>query len=237
MANRRITQRLINALKSGKSVHEIRDTELRGFGLRILLSGRKRYFMHAQSGGQRRWTTIGDADTMPLADARSLARSRLAEIVKGGSSLSGHASPDSLFEDIADAAFRRHSRTWKPGTLKVNRKYLKNQILPRFCGRRIGAITNGEVRQWFASLRSTPSAADRSMPILFAIMREAETLGHRPEGSNPCVNIRRYWRRGREQFLSREETRRRAGRSRGMKARPWPPQSGCCFWPPLRRLR
>jgi len=111
MANRRITQRLINALKSGKSVHEIRDTELRGFGLRILLSGRKRYFMHAQSGGQRRWTTIGDADTMPLADARSLARSRLAEIVKGGSSRSGYASPDSLFEDIADAAFRRHSRT------------------------------------------------------------------------------------------------------------------------------
>ena len=208
MASRRITQRLIDALKPGKSVREIRDTEIRGFGLRILPSGRKRYFVHAQSGGQRRWTTIGDADTMPLADARSLARSRLAAIVNGEASLSNDASPETLFEDVADAAFRRHSRIWKPGTLVVNRQYLKNQILPRFRRRPIGAITSGEVRQWFASLRSTPSAADRSMPVLSVIMREAETLGHRPEGSNPCVNIRRYRRRGRERFLSREETRR-----------------------------
>jgi len=50
--------------------------------------------------------------------------------------------------------------------------------------------------------------ADRAAPVLSVIMREAETLGHRPEGSNPCVNIRRYRRRGRERFLSREETRR-----------------------------
>ncbi|MYA89890.1 MAG: tyrosine-type recombinase/integrase [Boseongicola sp. SB0662_bin_57] len=208
MANRRITQRLIDVLKPGKSVREIRDTELRGFGIRILPSGRKRYFVHAQSGGQRRWTTIGDADKMSLAEARPLARARLAAIVNDNPSGFGDASPETLFEDIADAAFRRHSRTWKPGTLKVNRQYLKNQILPRFGGQPIGAITSGDVRQWFASLRSTPSAADRSMPVLSVIMREAETLGHRPEGSNPCVNIRRYRRRGRERFLSREETRR-----------------------------
>ena len=43
MASRRLTQRLIETLKPGKSVREVRDTELRGFGVRILPSGRKSY--------------------------------------------------------------------------------------------------------------------------------------------------------------------------------------------------
>ena len=51
-------------------------------------------------------------------------------------------------------------------------------------------------------------AADRSMPVLSVIMREAEAMGLRPEGSNPCRGIRRYRRKGRERFLSDEEIRR-----------------------------
>ncbi len=208
MTNRRLTQRLVDTLGPDRSVREIRDTELRGFGVRILPSGRRRFFVHAQADGRRTWKTVGDVDSMSLADARALACAQLAKIRTDDP----HRPADSLakapFEDVAEAAFRRHSRTWKPGTLAVNRKYLKNQILPRFRGQPIGAITGADVRQWFAALRSTPSAADRAMPVLSVIMREAETLGHRPEGSNPCRNIRRYRRRGRERFLSREETRR-----------------------------
>ena len=208
MANRRLTQRLIDSLKPGKSVREFRDTELRGFGVRILPSGRKRFFVHTQCNGKRTWTKIGDASTMTLADARDLARSHLAASRTGDPSRLAEIAAGTPFEDVADAVFRRQSRHWKPGTLDVNRNYLKNQILPRFRGQPIGAITSVDVQQWFASLRSTPAAADRAAPVLSVIMREAETLGFRPEGSNPCGNIRRYRRRGRERFLSREETRR-----------------------------
>ncbi len=208
MASRRLTQRLIDTLKPGKSVCEVRDTELRGFGVRILPSGRKRFFVHAQANGKRTWTKIGDAGAMTLAAARDLARSHLAASRTGNPSRPAEIAADTPFEDVADAVFRRQSRHWKPGTLDVNRRYLKNQILPRFRGQPIGAITSADVQQWFASLSSTPAAADRAAPVLSVIMREAESLGFRPEGSNPCGNIRRYRRRGRERFLSREETRR-----------------------------
>ena len=46
------------------------------------------------------------------------------------------------------------------------------------------------------------------MPVLSVIMREAEAMGLRPEGSNPCRGIRRYRRKGRERFLSDEEIHR-----------------------------
>ncbi len=208
MPRRRLTQNLIDALEPGGSVRDFRDRDLRGFGVRIMPSGRKTYFVHAQSGGRRRWTRIGDARTMPLARARTLARARLAALRNRDPSRAPDASAETPFEAVAEAAFRRHARLWKPGTMAVNKDYLKNQILPRFKGQPVGAITAEDVRQWFASLRSIPAAADRSMPVLSVIMREAETLGCRPADSNPCRNIRRYRRRGRDRFLSREEVRR-----------------------------
>ena len=119
--------------------------------------------------------------------------------------------------------FGRHERVWKPGTLAVNRCYLRNQLLPHFAGRPIAAIDRQEVRRWFALLRATPVAADRTMPVLSVIMREAETMGLRPEGSNPCRGIRRYRRKGRERFLSDDEVRRLSARLATHEAR-WPQQ-------------
>ena len=64
-------------------------------------------------------------------------------------------------------------------------------------GDAVADIDRRDVRDWFASLRATPVAADRSMPVLSVIMREAEAMGLRPQGSNPCLGIRRYRRNGR----------------------------------------
>ncbi len=199
-----LTEARIKALRPRKTTRDIRDSELKGFGIRIYPTGRKRYFIHTQHEGRRIWKIVGDAADMDVDDARERARSMLA-------ATRAHApvSPDTmLFETVADEVFRRYGRNWKPGTLKVNQYYYANQILPWFHGRPISEIAVTEVREWFASLHATPVAADRSMPVLSVIMANAEAYGYRPEGSNPCRGIRRYRRKGRERFLSAEEIRR-----------------------------
>ena len=112
------------------------------------------------------------------------------------------------FETVAEEVFRRYGRTWKPRTITVNRAYLRNQIMPFFRGRPIADITRREVQRWFAALHATPAAANRSLPILSLILRQAEIYGYRPEDSNPCAGLRRYRRRSRERFLTVGETRR-----------------------------
>ena len=112
------------------------------------------------------------------------------------------------FETVAHEVFHRYERHWKPRTLAVNRVYLRNQIMPWFGGRAIADITRGDVERWFATLFATPAAANRSLPILSVILRQAEIYGHRPEGSNPCKGLRRYRQRGRERFLTVNEVRR-----------------------------
>ena len=196
----------MKALKSRKTVREVRDGKLRGFGVRVSPSGRKRFFIHCQHQGERIWKIVGDAGSMSVAEARSVAAEMLAAIRRGEEA--PHVPGETLFEAVAEAAFRRHERVWKPGTLCVNRGYLRSQLLPYFAGRPIAVIDRQEVRTWFARLCATPVAADRSMPVLSVIMREAEAMGLCPEGSNPCRGIRRYRRKGRERFLSDDELRR-----------------------------
>ena len=206
MSKATLTENRIKALTPRKTPYDIRDRKLRGFGVRVLPSGRKGFFIHCQHQGERVWKTVGDAAAMSVRDARSRAAPMLAAIRRGDNM---PLRPDeTLFETVAETVFQRYQRIWKAGTLGVNRYYLRNQILPHFAGRQVAEIDRHDVRNWFASLRATPVAADRSMPVLSVIMREAEAMGHRPEGSNPCKGVRRYRRKGRERFLSDEEIRR-----------------------------
>ena len=205
-----LTEARVEALKPRKAAYDIRDGKLKGFGVRVLPTGRKRFFVHCQHRGERVWKVVGNAGVLSVAEARSRAVGMLAAIRRGEDAL--HRPDETLFEAVVETVFGRQARLWKAGTLHVNRGYLRNQLLPRFAGRQIADIDRQEVRNWFASLRATPVAADRSMPVLSVIMREAEKMGLRPEGSNPCRGIKRYRRKGRERFLSDDEIRRLSAR-------------------------
>ena len=205
---RHLTQARINALKPRSTVRNLRDGALRGFGVRVLPSGNKRFFIHSQKDGRRIWKIVGDADAISLDKARRRAIDFLAAIRRPGEASA--LRDETLFDAVAEEVFRNYGRNWKPRTLKVNRGYLRNQILPWFRGRNVADITRADVQRWFASLHATPVSADRSAPIVSVIMRQAEVYGYRPEGSNPCVGIRRYRRKGRERFLSEQELRRLA---------------------------
>ena len=208
MPSAALSEARIKSLKPRDSAYDIRDAKLRGFGVRVLPSGAKRFFVHSQHRGERFWKIVGDALTMRLEEARARAISTLAAI-RRGENAPGRPD-DSRFEAVAGMVFERYARVWKARTLEVNWTYLRRQLLPWFAGRDIADIDRQDVQRWFASLRATPAAADRSAPVLSVIMKEAELLGYRPEGSNPCRGLRRYRRKGRERFLSDEELLRLA---------------------------
>ena len=208
MPNTTLSEARVKALAPRKSAYDIRDAALKGFGVRVLPSGAKRFFVHAQHHGRRVWKTVGDANAVTVGEARLRATSLLAAIRPAANTSDSAAI--TRFDLVAEAVFQRYVRVWKPQTHYVNRSYLRRQLLPTFSGRQIADITRQDVQLWFASLRTTPVAADRSLPILSVILREAELLGYRPAGSNPCRGIRRYRRTGRERFLTDDEISRLA---------------------------
>ncbi len=207
MAAIRLTQRRVDTLRPRKTVRNVRDTELKGYGVRIMPSGRKRYFIHSQHRGHRVWKIVGDAAVMSEAEARARARSMLAAL-RDDRDIEADMSGDVPFETVAEEVFSRYGRRWKPRTLAANRRYLHDQLLPFFAGRPVADITREEVQRWFRSLHAVPAAANRSAPVLSVIMQQAEAWGYRPDGGNPCKGIRRYRQKRSERFLFPEEYRR-----------------------------
>ncbi len=157
MSRTRLTDARVRALRPARTARNVRDTLFAGFGVRVLPGGGKRNFIHVQHEGRRTWRIVGDPADMSVDEARETARSMLASIRTGRPA----SDDETMFEAVAEEAFRRHGRIWKPNTIAVNRQYLRRQILPGFRGRQIAGITPQDVRDWFASLHATPVAADR----------------------------------------------------------------------------
>lgn len=119
MARTDLTNARIRALQPRKSACDLRDGMLRGFGVRVLPSGGKRFFAHCQHAGGRVWKIVGDAAAMDVREARSRA-ARILAAIRFGNGLPRDPA-ETLFEAVAETAFRGHERLRKPRTLAVNR--------------------------------------------------------------------------------------------------------------------
>ena len=118
MPSTRLTQRRVDTLKPRSRAYDVRDPGLKGFGVRIMPSGRKRYFLHSQTGGRRIWHAIGDGGAITLDSARSRARALL--VARQGRNADNPDTRDPIpFETVADEVFQRYGRRWKPRTLAV----------------------------------------------------------------------------------------------------------------------
>ena len=146
MATVHLTERRVDALKPRKSAYDVRDRKLEGFGVRVLHSGTRRYFIHSQHRGRRVWKLVGQAEALNVDEARNRAMAMLAAIRNGNDDEA--VAPSAVpFETVADEVFRRYARNWKPSTLRVNRNYYQNHILPWFEGRPIVDIRAHDVRR------------------------------------------------------------------------------------------
>ena len=66
-------------------------------------------------------------------------------------------------------------------------------------------IKRSDIAELHHALRKTPYQANRTLGVLSKMFTLAEMWGWRPDGSNPCLHIKRYKEEKRERFLSAEE--------------------------------
>ena len=221
----RLTDALALAARPREREYAIHDATLRGFMLRVQPDGARSWVFRFRRDGKPRRVTLGKPGAMKADQARAAALGFLAREKGGGKPLPPPASGPTLTKFAAEYMERR-SPAWKPSTRDSVMSYLDSAILPALGHLRVGAVARADVARFFHEYgRSKPGganrcheilrtmfdcaiAADLSMPVLSVIMREAEAMGLRPQGSNPCLGIRRYRRKGRARFLSDDEMRR-----------------------------
>ena len=164
------------------------DGDVAGLGLRALPSGRKTWFVQRRVTGMVLKRTLSTTDAMTVEEARCAARVLIGE-AEGSDGAPASVPTMRTFGPtfLADCAER-----WKPKTREAHAHNVQRFILPKFGNQRVDAITARDVRSWFDDLSATQAgSANRSLAVLSSLMKHAEDLGLRPEGSNPCRGLRR----------------------------------------------
>ncbi|MCY4496078.1 MAG: integrase arm-type DNA-binding domain-containing protein, partial [Rhodospirillaceae bacterium] len=177
------------------------DKELRGFGLKVSASGKRTFFVRAARTLGVAETVLGTANEMTAAEAREQA----AFLIEAARIEREHGP---RFADFADEFLRRQARRWKPATREANTRRARRYLAPFFGEMRVDDIARADVRRWFDSMSATPGNANRALPVLSVMLRQAELWDLRPQGSNPCRGMRRYRMTPRERFLSADELKR-----------------------------
>jgi integrase len=188
------------------------DKDVPGFGLRVMPSGVKSYFVKYRAGGRQRWVTIGrhGAPWTPET-ARRRAREILGEIARGDDPAE-RRDRNRVAETVGDlaatyladyAAIRK-----KPRSYEEDRRNLSKLILPAFATFRIADVTRADVARWHRGLSGRPIAANRALALLRCMFNLAERWGLRADNSNPTRHAEPYPERARERFLSAAEIAR-----------------------------
>ena len=159
-----------------------------GLGVRARANGRKTWIVQGRIGDALVKRTLSAAEAMTVEDARCAARALIAETECGdGAALSVPTMQTFGPTFLPDCAER-----WKPTTRVGHAHCMQRFILPALGSRRVDAITACNVRSWFDELTVTRAGtANRSLAVLSSLMKHAEDVGLRPEGSNPCRGLRR----------------------------------------------
>ncbi len=197
----RTLRRTFKEKKPGRHGLTVIDRDLPAFGFTVAKNGTKTFFVRAKRPVGSPKTILGTAHDMTAAEARKKAVAALA-----AAETERETGP--LFADFAKEFIRRQGHRWKPATRQANEYQLRRNILPFFGAMPVASIARADVRRWFDSMSATPGNANRTLPVLSVMMRQAELWNLRPQGSNPCRNVRRYKMVPRERFLSVEELKR-----------------------------
>ncbi|MCY4480569.1 MAG: site-specific integrase [Rhodospirillales bacterium] len=199
--NERTVGRSFREKRIGRKGLTVIDRDLPAFGLTVSKNGRKTFFVRAARPIGRSKTILGTADEMTAAEAREKAVAAIA-------AAKTECETGPQFADFVTEFMRRQGRRWKLSTRNSNRHLIDRHLVPFFGTMPVAEIARADVQRWFDSMSATPGTANRALPVLSVMMRQAELWDFRPQGSNPCRNMRRYKTAPRERFLSLDELKR-----------------------------
>ena len=155
--------------------------------------------------------TLGPVTAMTPEIARTRAMALLAEARAGGDPAMQRdadrkaATVKLLGLRFLDEYVPDHC---KESTANEYRRSVELFIDPGIGNRKVSKIQRKDIAELHHAMRRTPYQANRTLGVLSKMFNMAEVWGLRPDGSNPCLHVKRFKEEKRERFLSAEEFRR-----------------------------
>ncbi len=207
----KLTKRSVEALEPQDKEYGVRDHELKGFGIRVMPSGRKTYQVQYRAAGRTRKFKIGVHGAITADEARREAKKLLSNVAFGANpSEDKRMFRDApLVSEVCDRFMDEHVMVHlKPSSQRTYKISVEKKITPKLGMIKAEALTRADVTKFMHGLRDKPIQANRTFAALSKMMNLCEQWGLRPDGSNPCRHVKKYKENKRERYLSSEEMER-----------------------------
>ena len=207
----KINKRVVEAAKARDNAYDINDSDLRGFGVRVLPSGTRSFFVRYRFANNRRRITLGYHGALTPEQARAQAIKILARVSEGEDPAASKQLDRQAITvaDLAERFDEEHIAVrLKPSTAKEYRRNLRLFIVPAFGSHKVADVTHADVARLHHEYRDTPYKSNRNLEIVSKMFNLAELWGLRPDGSNPCRHVKKYKEEKRERYLSADEMAR-----------------------------
>jgi integrase len=233
----KLTKRSVESLKPGPAPVVRYDDKLSGFGVRVMPSGRRFYFVRYRNKYSRsRWFSIGEHGKVTADAARSTAQRILQAVIVNERDPAGEreafrAAP--TINDLFDGYIAEHiEQKNRSATRREFKRIIERDLRPELGRHKVADVTRQDIDRMHSALSATPRQANLILAVCSKAFSLAELWGMRAEGTNPCSKIERYPENHRERFLSAEELGRlgatlRQAESEGL---PWKNGSGRRFY-------
>lgn len=204
----KLTKRFIDALSPETRIYTVWDSEIPGFGVRVMPSGQKSFVLKFVANRQQRWITLGRFGDLTPEEGRKLAQARRGDVAKGldpSLAIRAHRSAPTI-KDLIDRFIEEHVEPKTKASTAVGYvRHLRNVIEPRLGRLLVKEVSSSEVAKFHHVLRETPRQANQSLAILRKMFNCAEIWGYRPISTNPCLHIGKNPENKRERFLQPQE--------------------------------
>jgi len=212
MAKDKLTKRFIEGLGRREKDYIIFDTELPGFGIRVMPSGKRFFLIQYRRHGRTRRVMIGQFGPVTAEIARKEATRMLGD-VRGNdgdpAAARDRERQSATVTELGDRFLKEHVAVrCKPSTQAEYKRCVELFINPFFGKQRARSVSTADVAELHGAHAHIPYQANRTLGVLSKMMNLAETWGIRDKHTNPCEDIERYPEHKRERFLSPKEMKR-----------------------------
>jgi integrase len=215
MVNSRLSKRTVDALQPRAKPYVEFDTDVKGFGCRVMPSGVKSYVLEYRPGGggravAKKRLTLGKHGAMTAEQARKAALDALARVRLGEDPQQEKATRRAAptVAELIRAFLEGHGSKLKPKT-RVHYEGLLAKLDAAYGNSKASALKRAHIAALHHGMASTPYFANRLLAVASKCVAWGLSRGLLPEGHiNPATRIGRYREARRERFLTSEELSR-----------------------------
>ncbi|SIN99143.1 Site-specific recombinase XerD [Rhodovulum sp. ES.010] len=207
----KLTKRSVDALAPEARDYFVWDSEVKGFGVRVMRTGVKTYQLQYKKGGRTRRTSLGRHGSITADMARARAKELLGDLCRGSDpieEIAQHRRAPTVAA-LCDRFFETHvAERCKVSTQKEYRRCIDLFIKPAIGTFKVVDVARSDVAELHHRLRHVPYQANRVLGVISKMFNLAEVWGLRPDGSNPCRHVPKYREKKRERYLTQAELQR-----------------------------